>query len=207
VHDLLTAQPEGSVLCAPYDAELFGHWWFEGPEWLYHVVKGNAANPAVRAVTCAEQLEAVTPEAAISLPEGSWGEGGFHWVWLNEWTEWIWRDIYTAEAEFPEVARLALERGEATLLDITRQAARELLLLEASDWPFLISTWSARDYAEGRAALHFEAFQRLLEMAKRQAAGGPLGPEDAQYLQESRLREALFPELDLAWWVNVEHPA
>ncbi len=107
---LLAAQPAGSVLCAPYDAELFGHWWFEGPEWLYRVVKGNAANPAVKAMTCAEYLDAVTPEAAVSLPEGSWGQGGFHWVWLNEWTEWIWRDIYAAEAEFPELVRLAAAR-------------------------------------------------------------------------------------------------
>ncbi len=207
VHDLLTAQPEGSVLCAPYDAELFGHWWFEGPEWLYRVVKGNAANPAVTAMTCAEQLARVTPQAAVSLPEGSWGQGGFHWVWLNEWTEWIWRDIYAAEAEFPELVRLAEAHDDPVLHALVSQAARELLLLEASDWPFLISTWSARDYAERRAGLHFASFSRLAELARRRAAGADLSPEEGKELEEYRARDLLFPALDVRAWEHRAVPA
>ena len=203
VHEILTSQPGGSVLCAPYDAELFGHWWFEGPEWLYRVVKGNAANPAVTAMTCAEHLGAVTPEAAVSLPEGSWGQGGFHWVWLNEWTEWIWRHIYAAEEEFPELAAAAGERGDPLLTEIVTQAARELLLLEASDWPFLISTWSARDYAEGRAARHFDVYSRLAAMAKRRGAGEELAEDDARFLEENKERDSLFPELNVGWWERV----
>jgi len=211
VHDLLMDhhQKRGrfGFLCAPYDAELFGHWWFEGPEWLYRTVRGIAANPAVKLMTCSDYLEVETPEAAVSLPESSWGQGGFHWIWLNEWTTWIWRHIYAAEAEMPHLARQALDSRDPLLARVVTQTARELLLLEASDWPFLISTWSARDYAERRAALHHDAFARLAEMAKRRARGEELNAEDHEFLAECEERDALFPDLDVAWWTTLESPA
>ncbi len=211
VHEILAGHRAVSgnygFLCAPYDAELFGHWWFEGPDWLERALRNIAADPAVDLVTCSEHLARHTPEAAVSLPEGSWGQGGFHWIWLNEWTTWIWEHIYAAEAELPGLARQALASDDGVLADIATQAARELLLLEASDWPFLISTWSARDYAERRAALHHEAFARLADMARRRAAGGDLSPDDQRFLAECKERDSLFPDLDLAWWARVERPA
>jgi 1,4-alpha-glucan branching enzyme len=211
VHDLLVGRHqetgEMGILCAPYDAELFGHWWFEGPEWLYRVVRGLAADPEVQQVTCAEYLNDNPPEVAISLPEGSWGQGGFHWIWLNDWTTWIWRSIYGAEGGFPELARRCLEADDPVLTDIVSQAGRELLLLEASDWPFLISTWSARDYAEHRAAWHHDAFNRLVGMARRCAAGEELTEEDTGFLEACKARDSLFPDLDVRWWSRVEHPA
>jgi 1,4-alpha-glucan branching enzyme len=211
VHEILTKANEETgevgILCAPYDAELFGHWWFEGPEWLYRVVRGLAANPAVQTVTCAQYLDEHTPEVAVSLPEGSWGQGGFHWIWLNDWTTWIWRHVYAAEADFPALARQSVESGDPVLSDIVSQAGRELLLLEASDWPFLISTWSARDYAEHRAAWHRDAFSRLVAMARRRAAGEEVAPEDAAFLTHCKARDAIFPDLEAGWWAQVEHPA
>jgi 1,4-alpha-glucan branching enzyme len=195
------------IVCAPYDAELFGHWWFEGPEWLYQVLKGIAADPDVQLMTCSEYLETVTPEAAVALPESSWGQGGFHWVWLNEWTSWIWKAIYAAEAEMPELAKRALASTNPLLGRISAQAARELLLLEASDWPFLVSTWSARDYAERRAALHSEAFTRLAEMSRRPARGEELSGEEQEFLSQCERTDDLFPDIDVAWWAGVDHPA
>jgi 1,4-alpha-glucan branching enzyme len=194
------------ILCAPYDAELFGHWWFEGPEWLYQVLKGVNSNPAVDMVTCSEYLDAHTPETAVSLPESSWGQGGFHWIWLNEWTAWIWKHIYSDEAEMPALAELAAQ-SDGELTGILQQAARELMLLEASDWPFLISTWTARDYAERRAAFHHEAFSRLADMARRKVRGDGLTSEDETFLADCRARDAIFPDIDLDWWRRVERPA
>ncbi len=211
VHDLIVEHHRDrdrfGVICAPYDMELFGHWWFEGPEWLYRVCKGLAADPTVELMTCSEYLAREVPEAAVALPEGSWGQGGFHWVWLNEWTTWIWKDIYAAEARMPRLAQQALSSGDELLVRIVSQTARELLLLEASDWPFLISTWSARDYAENRAALHHQAFTRLAEMAERRAGGDELSEEDEKFLGECERTDCLFPQLDLAWWAGVERPA
>ncbi len=211
VHDILTQHHAESgrygIVCAPYDAELLGHWWFEGPEWLYRTLRGISMNPAVDLVTCSEYLAASTPEAAVALPESSWGEGGFHWIWLNDWTTWIWERIYGAELDFPDLARQALASGDGKLQDIVTQAARELLLLEASDWPFLISTWSARDYAEHRATFHHDAYSRLVEMARRRIGGGASSIEDEEFLELCKKQDALFPDVDLTWWSSVERPA
>jgi len=210
VHELLTRHNADTgrygILCAPYDTELFGHWWFEGPEWLYRTLKRISSNPAVDLVTCSEYLDAHTPEAAVALPESSWGQGGFHWVWLNEWTTWIWQHAYRDEAEFPQLARQALESKDEKLREIVTQAARELLLLESSDWPFLISTWSARDYAERRAALHHDTFDRLVRMARARAAGDEITADDEQFLAQCKERDSLFPDLDLTWWAQLERP-
>ena len=209
VHELLTSHQAHTgrygILCAPYDAELFGHWWYEGPTWLYRVLKGINSNPSVALATCSEYLDAHTPEAAVSLPESSWGQGGFHWIWLNDWTTWIWKHIYSDEAEMPALSQLAA-RSDGDLAGIIEQAARELLLLEASDWPFLISTWTARDYAERRAAFHHEAFARLADMARRKARGEQLTPDDRTFLADCQTRDAIFPDLDLNWWARVERP-
>jgi 1,4-alpha-glucan branching enzyme len=211
VHTILTDHhtetKRSGMLCAPYDAELFGHWWFEGPEWLYHVLRGIDSNPCVDLMTCSEYLDEHVPDAAVALPEGSWGEGGFHWVWLNEWTTWIWEHIYAAEAEFPHLARQTVESGDPELVEIVSQAARELLLLQSSDWPFLISTWSARDYAERRAAWHHDAFKRLVAIARRRAAGQTASAADREFLAECQQRDSLFPDLDLSWWGQLDHPA
>jgi 1,4-alpha-glucan branching enzyme len=195
------------ILCAPYDAELFGHWWFEGPGWLSRVLDGIHSNPRVDLLTCSEYLARRTPETAVALLEGSWGQGGFHWIWLNESTTWIWQHIYAAEAEFPELAREARSRNDSTLAEIVEQAGRELLLLQASDWPFLISTWSARDYAERRAALHHEAFARLAGMARRRAAGEDLTVDDRRFLADCRQRDSLFPDIDTGWWAQLDRAA
>ena len=210
VDELLSSHSERTgrygMLCAPYDAELFGHWWFEGPDWLYRVLKGLNDNSRVDLVTCSEYLDAHTPETAVSLPESSWGQGGFHWIWLNEWTTWIWKHIYSDEAEMPALTELAAQ-SDGELTGILQQAARELLLLEASDWPFLISTWTARDYAERRAAFHHDAFSRLADMARRKVRGDELTPEDEAFLADCRTRDAIFPDIDLEWWRRVERPA
>lgn len=149
-------QPEG-VVAALYDTELFGHWWFEGPEWLYLVLK-KLARTEVEAQRASRCTEALCPHVLVSLPEGSWGTGGFHSIWLNEETSWIWEKIYAVE-EGAKRLKASLTKEKPRLY---RQFLREKFLLESSDWPFLISTWTARDYAENRAAEHFERAKTLL---------------------------------------------
>ncbi|MFQ5811176.1 MAG: 1,4-alpha-glucan branching protein domain-containing protein, partial [Armatimonadota bacterium] len=150
-HDAPHRDDRPPVLCAPFDAELFGHWWFEGIRWLEHVLRWTALDPEIEPVTCSEYLERYAPATAIALSEGSWGQGGDHWVWLNEGTEWTWRRVYDAESDMNDLALRHAKTTDPTLRGILQQAARELLLLQASDWQFLITTWTARDYAEARA--------------------------------------------------------
>lgn len=157
----LREQNEG-VVAALYDTELFGHWWFEGPEWLYLVIK-KMAETDVKPSCATAAAEALHPHVLISLPEGSWGTGGFHWIWFNDDTAWIWEKIYRMEEE-AEKLPLFLCRQKP---ELHQQFIREKFLLESSDWPFLITTWTARDYAENRAAEHFHRAKTLLDWLKR----------------------------------------
>ena len=178
---------EEGVVVALYDTELFGHWWFEGPEWLYLVLK-KLQRTEVRSQTVGGCLEALRPHTLISLPEGSWGKGGFHWIWLNDDTAWIWEKIYTLEKEAARLKSLP----PAADTRILKQFSREKLLLESSDWPFLISTWTARDYSENRAAEHFERARTLLEWIKRD---GPLSPDQMKLLETWEEEDQLFSEV------------
>jgi len=186
---LLTAalkDQEGDVIASLYDTELFGHWWFEGPEWLYLVVK-KLALTKIRPERASLCLERLNPQIPVSLPEGSWGTGGFHWVWLNEDTSWVWEKIYRLEDEWGKIYPDLAKRQPR----LYRQWLREKLLLESSDWPFLISTWTARDYAENRVAEHYERAKILLKWIKR---GAPLQSEEQEQLLNWEKEDSLFPQ-------------
>jgi 1,4-alpha-glucan branching enzyme len=186
-----------ALVCSPYDSELFGHWWFEGPAWLEHVARGLARN-GVTPMTLAESLRAVPPRTTLALPEGSWGEGGDHRVWLNRDTEWTWDRVYSAETEWAEQLRRGTD-GSPELTRVLAQATRELLLLQASDWQFLITTQAARDYAERRVAEHYAEFKRLSEMAHILRSGEPLSVEAANTLRRLEREDFIFPDLDPRW--------
>jgi 1,4-alpha-glucan branching enzyme len=189
-----------ALVCSPYDAELFGHWWFEGPLWLEHTTRALAGVGVVPA-TLAEALDAVPPRETLALPEGSWGEGGDHRVWLNRDTEWTWDRLYSAETEWVQHL-VQLDDAGPDLRRVAAQAARELLLLEASDWQFLITTWAARDYAERRVAEHYAAFKQLSEIARHLRAGEPLAHDTAELVRRLERQDFCFPDLDPAWAVG-----
>jgi len=192
------------IICAPFDTELFGHWWFEGTEWLYQALKLIADDPGIDLCTCSEYLDLNPPTEAVALPEGSWGEGGFHWIWLNQRTLWSWKLIYDAEAEIQELATFPNEGLTGRLV---RQAARELLLLQSSDWQFNISTQNSTDYAESRIKEHYRSFKRLADLARKAVAGKPLDDLEADFLETCEERNPLFPDIDPQWFAGLEHPA
>ncbi|MBI5287016.1 MAG: DUF1957 domain-containing protein, partial [Deltaproteobacteria bacterium] len=192
---------EAGIIVSPYDAELFGHWWFEGPEWLYHVIKFLYQDGSVRVVTAGEYLDIKRPEEVITLPEGSWGEGGYHWIWFNPMNQWTWRHIYEAEEEMIRLVREYVDKKEDTTLQaILKQAAIELLILQASDWQFLISTFSAKDYAEMRVVRHYEDFKRLADMARKKGRGEALSEGDFHFLDFCQERDDIFPDMDISWF-------
>lgn len=164
VEDLLTEYHERTgafgLISSNYDTELFGHWWFEGVAWLKGVLRGLANSAIVDLTTASDFLGAHPPDQAVLLPEGSWGSGGTHFTWKNPDNEWIWPLIHSAERTMEQiVARHPDAQGDETF--VLEQIARELVLLESSDWPFLISTGQAREYSEGRFAEHLARFHRL----------------------------------------------
>ena len=193
---VLTANPEGphAVVCSPYDTELFGHWWFEGPRWLAEVF-ARLPQARIAPVDCVTYLETYPPDTTITLLEGSWGEGGDHRVWLNPHTEWTWERIYGAEDEFWTLARQAGTYATEPARRVASQLARELLLMQASDWQFLITTWAARDYAEARIAEHHATFTRLAQGLRRLLAGGAMPPAEEEFLAACEAQDFLFPDI------------
>jgi len=211
IHDTLQAQPGPSgrrpVVCAPFDAELFGHWWHEGPEWLREVIRGFDHDPRVECSTCREYLSHSPPATAITLPEGSWGQGKGHHIWLNHDTVWTWQLIYDAELDMRELARELADTDDEQLREFLAQAGRELFLLQASDWQFLITTGSAPDYASWRVNAHHSNFKRVADLARRWHRGEFLRQQDWEFFGRLRDRDHLFPELDPRWFTRLDHPA
>ena len=194
------------IITAMYDTELYGHWWYEGPEFLYHALKQIHADPLVHLTTCGDYLSANPPSVVVGLPEGSWGEGGYHWIWLNEWTAWTWDKIYQAEQEMTALAREFTDAPDVQPL--LKQACRELLLLESSDWQFCISTWSSRDYAEQRVNYHFARFMQIADLIRRVAADpDAIAPLEWNALVEAQARDRCFADVDPQWWAGVDYPA
>lgn len=186
------------VVVAPYDCELFGHWWFEGNWWLARVLRWMEDDPEIELTNAKSYLQQNPPNKTVQLIEGSWGQGSSHWVWLNEWTTWTWERVYECEKKSEEIIAKYKDSDDQNLIKILKQMARELLLLESSDWQFLITTWSARDYAENRIAIHYENFNRLYKMAQKYGSGENIEEGEWTFLGTLEQEDGLFKEIDLA---------
>ena len=185
-------QNREGVVVAPFDTELFGHWWFEGPEFLGQVYRSlSGKKDAIKPATGSRHLQEHPPRAAIRLPWGSWGANGDSSMWLGDRTAWTWERLWPLEQAFWDAAPSALASPAAQ--PVLAQAARELLLAQSSDWQFIISTGAAADYAEMRFRTHCEDADKLI------AALGPgrqAELESAQRLAEELYRrDHLFPNV------------
>jgi 1,4-alpha-glucan branching enzyme len=181
-------QRRDGVIVAPFDTELFGHWWFEGPAWLGAVYRALARDDrGIRPVTASRHLTDHPAKQPIRLPSGSWGAKGDFSMWLGDTTAWTWERLWPLEQTFWDAAPGALANPAAR--PVLAQAARELLLAQASDWQFIISTGAAADYAERRFTEHCDDAQGLL---------AALDPGAEEWLPQAQARaEALSRRDDL----------
>jgi 1,4-alpha-glucan branching enzyme len=176
-----TAAGNSGVLTAPFDTELFGHWWFEGPHFLESMYRVLPDFGDVRPVTAAHHLDRNLPMPALRLPAGSWGANGDFSMWLNEGTAWTWERLWPLEHAFWDVAPAAL--AQPAMRTVLAQAARELLLAQSSDWQFIISTGAVPDYAFRRFNGHCEAAELLVgalqDVARQDVTGRDGAWQDA----------------------------
>ena len=149
------------VITAAYDAELFGHWWHEGPEWLRFVLRNlSLQKRSFRFITPSEfcagnsVLETVTPSAS------SWGKGGYSAVWLDPSNSWIYRHLKKASERMAELSEQH-QKAEGLLARALNQALRELLIAQASDWPFMMKMGSSSQFAEAKFREHISNFVTL----------------------------------------------
>jgi len=192
------------VVTACFDAELFGHWWFEGPQFLRDVILTLSADPEVDLCTTAEFLEHHPPDKIAALPEGSWGEQGDHRVWANEQINWMWEIEYRCEGLLGKHTYELPWRKDKKVHELLEKAARELLLMQASDWPFVIRRGQAVDYGIKRFMQHVSRFECLMDIAEKVAANsqylGRLTEVEQFEIQDADIHDVVFPHIDLNWW-------
>jgi len=192
------------IVVACFDAELFGHWWFEGPRFLRDVLLTLNADPEVELCTPKTYLDKHPPDKLVSLSEGSWGEGGDHRVWANEKVNWMWQVEYRCEALFGKLTYHLPWRNHHALRKILQKAGRELLLLQASDWPFVISRGQAEDYAIKRFMAHVTRFECLTGIAEELAGDlkylSKLNKVQKFEVKDAEIHDVVFPQIDLNWW-------
>ena len=181
------------LLVCPYDAELFGHWWYEGPEFLDSLARRATANPQALTLITPEDYLRRHPANQLAAPApSSWGEGGYWHVWLNEKNQWLYPHLHFAQRRMTELARRFRQPDPLHARALT-QAARELLLAQSSDWPFILRTGTSPAYARKRATDHLLRFTALYD----QLSNGQL---DLPWLAQIESRDNLFPDLDYRYW-------
>ncbi|HEY7000771.1 MAG TPA: 1,4-alpha-glucan branching protein domain-containing protein [Candidatus Udaeobacter sp.] len=182
------------IVIAPFDAELFGHWWFEGPYFLERFIRQAASEPEFRLSTPSEYL-AENPTQQISEPATStWGENDYFEVWLNPNNAWIYPQLDIVAQRMSEVARTHSEDCSPLADRVLRQLARELLLAQSSDWAFLIKTGTAREYATKRILDHLSRFNRLYDQIIVKNL-------DEEFLRECESRDNVFPNVNWRYYV------
>jgi 1,4-alpha-glucan branching enzyme len=182
------------IIVTPFDAELFGHWWFEGPDFLEMVIRDIAATNDFRLTTPSEYLAANPTQQTIQPAESSWGENGYFEVWIDKSNSWIYPHLEVAAQRMHELAKKHINDSRPQIDRVLKQMARELLLAQSSDWAFLIRTATAREYATKRTHDHLARFNALYA----QLSGGDI---DEKFLADCEWRDNLFPNLNWRHYV------
>jgi len=177
------------IIVSPYDAELFGHWWYEGPQFLDFLFrKIHYDQNIIRTITLSEYLEE-NPRNQVSTPSlSSWGHKGYSEVWLEGSNDWVYRHLHKAADRMVELADSYPSRN-GVLKRALNQCARELLLAQSSDWAFIMKTGTVTPYAVKRFKDHIERFTRLYDSIRENRI-------DGNYMADLEGRDNIFPEID-----------
>ncbi|MGF1572282.1 MAG: glycoside hydrolase family 57 protein [Sumerlaeia bacterium] len=177
------------LIVSPYDAELFGHWWYEGPQFLDFLVRKLYFDQTDIRLTNAAEYMALYPENQVSMPSvSSWGFGGFSEVWLEGSNDWIYRHLDQIAVRMTALAN-QFPTASGLQLRALNQCAREVLLAQSSDWAFIMKTNTVVDYAVKRIKTHVLQFHKLDEMLTKNTL-------DEEYLKSLEWRDNLFREID-----------
>ena len=177
------------VIVAPYDAELYGHWWFEGPAFLNFLIRKIVCDsPTVELITAPEYLQRVSNIQPCEAAYSSWGNKGYAEVWLEASNDWIYRHLHQASRKMSEMAR-HFEHPNELERRALNQAARELLLAESSDWAFIMKTGTMVAYAVWRTREHILRFLRLYDELTN-------GRIDFQTLVELEGKDNIFTDIN-----------
>ena len=177
------------LVVSMYDAELYGHWWYEGIDFLEFLFKKIYYDQdEIKLVTPSEYLEMYPQNQIVQPSMSSWGDKGYHDVWLNSGNDWIYRHLIKSAERMMELANRFPNAG-GLLRRALNQSARELVLMQSSDWAFLMTTGTAKEYSTKRTKDHIKRFNELYE----QIQGNRISEA---YVYELELKDSIFQQMD-----------
>ncbi|MFH1387674.1 MAG: 1,4-alpha-glucan branching protein domain-containing protein [bacterium] len=189
VEHLYEALKKKPIIVSPYDAELFGHWWYEGPQWLDFLFrKMHHDQKTVKLITPSEYLDLHPHNQVVTPSMSSWGHKGYNEVWLEGSNDWIYRYLHKAADRMVELAG-EHPTAEGEVKRALNQAARELLLAQASDWAFIFKTGTCTPYAYKRTRDHIERFSKIYDSVKSNSV-------DTAWLAGVEHMDNAFPDID-----------
>ena len=177
------------LISSLYDAELYGHWWYEGPEFLYYLIKKiHFDQDVIKLITPINYLRKYPVNQIVTPNTSSWGYKGYSEVWLNKMNEWI---LYYVHDATEKMNKIACEKNNASSEEarVLNQMARELLLSQSSDWPFILTTGTSVEYAKKRIMEHINNFNTLYNDLQKKKI-------NIKYLQECETKNSIFQEMD-----------
>ncbi len=181
------------ILIAPFDAELFGHWWYEGPIFIKNIFS-KSTKYAIK-LTHLNEILSQKPSLQICDPSpSSWGQGGYHNYWINDKNAWVVPEITKAGSTFIEIN--SKEYDDELLKRTLKQAARELLLSESSDWSFILRAGTTTNLAKERIERHLSRFWVLINSVKDNQN------INFKFLQQIEEEDKIFPEIELDDWLK-----
>jgi 1,4-alpha-glucan branching enzyme len=197
IERLWTTMDRKPIIVAPYDAELFGHWWFEGPQWLEFLIRGVAASrDTIALISPSNYLAHYQVNQACKPSLSSWGYKGYSEHWLDESNDWLYRHLHQAAKKMIALAKsnasvLLKKTGSGLLRRALNQAARELVLAQSSDWPFILKTGTMVPYAKKRFTAHIGRFTKLYDDITSKTV-------DEAWLAEVEKRDNIFLDMNCA---------
>jgi 1,4-alpha-glucan branching enzyme len=185
LHGIMQRPP---IIVSPYDAELFGHWWYEGPWFIDYFFRKSWYDQNTYQLTHLSEYLQWNPTQQVCRPsQSSWGYKGFHEYWLNDTNAWIYPHLHKATERMIELA--CREPADTLEWKALNQAARELLLAQSSDWAFIMRTGTMVPYAVRRTRSHLMRFHKIYDDVKD-------GKVDAGWLEKVELIDNIFPEIN-----------
>jgi 1,4-alpha-glucan branching enzyme len=176
------------IVVSPYDAELFGHWWYEGPTFIDFLYRKSWHDQQTYQMThLADYLRANPTQQVCRPAQSSWGHKGFHEYWLNETNTWVYPYLHKAAERMVELSHL--EPSDELEWRALNQAAREVLLAQSSDWAFIMRTGTMVPYAVRRTKSHVLRFTKLYEDIKAQQI-------DSGWLEKIEELDNIFPSIN-----------
>ena len=178
------------IITCPYDAELYGHWWYEGPYWLYILFKKIYYDDCnFKLITPSEYID-MYPNIQVSQPcRSSWGANGYSEVWLNPSNDYAHRHLHKAGDRMCELAYEFRNEKDPVKIRALNQAARELLLAQSSDWLFIITNGTMVEYAHKAIKERIGRFTKLYYELKNDKI-------DEKFLEDIEKKDDIFPEIN-----------